>query len=570
VGHPQPQKQNTPHTKRVHKSGVSAEVITSSELTAEQTALKNQNKIEGISTEFYNNAVENGSTQSDMFVTENTVYYPNAVFKRNNAPVVHGVASFTRKRFEDLIDSFSVREGGDSTRDYAMAYVAYISPSDFLSLTTVNEQKIIDDTKTNEKYGGGKLDIERLSNYRQTPYLKIDFEKGVVTAHEGRHRMVMLRNAGIEKVAIVIQNKNPESGKFHTEKMRGVTVTGQKFDAGTATGAVTFQEIIPLSPNYRDEVTKKFITNTSDIRYSEKDGGGYDGNRMSNRAVRAYENGEKPISKWTKKEIIESIVDYAWDNNIDIESIDLSELTAEELKNTFLRQSSWHHTGALYNATNFYSINEEAVKNLTTDTINNIISKRTRTVRSEEERQAIKSDKAALQEAQNVYRKLEVIFASGITGLKTIKSVYSRYANGRMDLDSTYADAVKAITDKDASKVEGWKALPEDHWRHKTVELYENDIDSYIDTVYRIGQTASNPIIQELKADMQTRNEPGILLSGKDKYEGQPLYSLKDTGVPDLFESFDMAEKPKTLYPRGSTGFGVKLLNQFLRNIEKK
>ena len=32
----------------------------------------------------------------------------------------------------------------------------------------------------------------------------------------------------------------------------------------------------------------------------------------------------------------------------------------------------------------------------------------------------------------------------------------------------------------------------------------------------------------------------------------------------------DMAEKPKTLYPRGSTGFGVKLLNQFLRNIEKK
>ena len=34
---------------------------------------------------------------------------------------------------------------------------------------------------------------------------------------------------------------------------------------------------------------------------------GYSGFSMSNNAVEAYENGEKPISKWSKKDILNSI-----------------------------------------------------------------------------------------------------------------------------------------------------------------------------------------------------------------------------------------------------------------------
>lgn len=34
---------------------------------------------------------------------------------------------------------------------------------------------------------------------------------------------------------------------------------------------------------------------------------GYNGFSMSNNAVSAYENGEKPLSKWTKKNIIGAI-----------------------------------------------------------------------------------------------------------------------------------------------------------------------------------------------------------------------------------------------------------------------
>lgn len=40
---------------------------------------------------------------------------------------------------------------------------------------------------------------------------------------------------------------------------------------------------------------------------------GYDGYRMSNRAVAAYDYGEMPLSKWTKKEIINRINYFADD-----------------------------------------------------------------------------------------------------------------------------------------------------------------------------------------------------------------------------------------------------------------
>ena len=34
---------------------------------------------------------------------------------------------------------------------------------------------------------------------------------------------------------------------------------------------------------------------------------GYNGWSMSNNAIEAYENGEKPLSKWTKTDIFEAI-----------------------------------------------------------------------------------------------------------------------------------------------------------------------------------------------------------------------------------------------------------------------
>lgn len=66
---------------------------------------------------------------------------------------------------------------------------------------------------------------------------------------------------------------------------------------------------------------------------------GYKGYSMSNNAVSAYEDGEKPLSKWTKTEIIESLPIL----NADVKS-GLKKMTAEQIKREFLYRSSWHHT----------------------------------------------------------------------------------------------------------------------------------------------------------------------------------------------------------------------------------
>lgn len=73
---------------------------------------------------------------------------------------------------------------------------------------------------------------------------------------------------------------------------------------------------------------------------------GYCGYRMSNNAVAAYERGEKPISKWTKKEIIRAIYD-----NCDITETKmelLKKMYRKELIFNFLLMTDYHHTGIIY------------------------------------------------------------------------------------------------------------------------------------------------------------------------------------------------------------------------------
>lgn len=91
--------------------------------------------------------------------------------------------------------------------------------------------------------------------------------------------------------------------------------------------------------------------------------GGYDGQSMSNRARAAYELGEKPMSKWTKDEIIKAVENYLYDEEPETAiSIDeIKALPAWLLRQEFLTCRSWHHTGALYNVTDFYGLDFKAL-----------------------------------------------------------------------------------------------------------------------------------------------------------------------------------------------------------------
>ena len=86
---------------------------------------------------------------------------------------------------------------------------------------------------------------------------------------------------------------------------------------------------------------------------------GYVGESMSRRAAAAYENGEKPLSKWTKGDIIARIAEKAEEDGEEIPNgyiANLKKVSLENLKIFFLKETSCHHTGKFYNETKFYDV----------------------------------------------------------------------------------------------------------------------------------------------------------------------------------------------------------------------
>lgn len=101
---------------------------------------------------------------------------------------------------------------------------------------------------------------------------------------------------------------------------------------------------------------------------------GYFGFSMSNRAVEAYEDGEMPLSKWTKAEMIERaeelIEEYEITLHCDFEKV--KKLCAPELKEYLLHHSSWHHTSKCCNETDFYEIDLDWLEQVTDEELDRI------------------------------------------------------------------------------------------------------------------------------------------------------------------------------------------------------
>lgn len=86
---------------------------------------------------------------------------------------------------------------------------------------------------------------------------------------------------------------------------------------------------------------------------------------MSNNAVSAYENGEKPLSQWTKGDIISEVEKISKETALSFDIAGLKKIPGPMLKNICLKQTSWHHTSEYYNRTNFYSLDVDKIVSLT-------------------------------------------------------------------------------------------------------------------------------------------------------------------------------------------------------------
>jgi hypothetical protein len=207
------------------------------------------------------------------------------------------------------------------------------------------------------------------------------------------------------------------------------------------------------------------------------EGKGYIGKQMSRNALAAYVKGQKPLSKWTKKEILSSISEIFEYNEKEPE-VDFGKLRLQELKDSFLRYTAWHHTGALYNTTNFYEISEALILNFTKEDFVKIVEKRKPRKKSVKNPDA-DFEKIVSEKADDAFLKLNVVYNSQVLKLKTLDGVVKRFAEGKMDLESTFNSAVEKIIKNDKWKIEQWTNLPNTHWRWEYVYLFVKEPSKY-------------------------------------------------------------------------------------------
>ena len=100
---------------------------------------------------------------------------------------------------------------------------------------------------------------------------------------------------------------------------------------------------------------------------------GYIGTKMSERAMEAHNNGEKPYSQWSKEDLLDCLPSALY--------AQAKKLTLNELRSELLYNSSWHHTGKYFNRTDFYAIDEDAADELTVEKINLIVENRPKKVK---------------------------------------------------------------------------------------------------------------------------------------------------------------------------------------------
>jgi hypothetical protein len=161
---------------------------------------------------------------------------------------------------------------GSSNPNYAQAYIAYVTPQQFLNLTVGSKNHTLDMIeKESAEYGD--VDIEKLGN--SVP-LFLDIDEGrvwtKVTGHEGRHRMYLLGKAGFEKVPVLLFDYRTKYSKTAKDEMKLIAQRYNNTELISKSRNVVLNDVIPFSQGNRDLIVEKFGSGKeADIHYSDRD-----------------------------------------------------------------------------------------------------------------------------------------------------------------------------------------------------------------------------------------------------------------------------------------------------------
>ena len=200
-----------------------------------------------------------GMTESEIENAQNVI--SSLKTYAMSSKYVDGFASYTSERIESVLaDSSSKTE-----IDFASSYITWVDPIDFIYATTSSEQ-----SRAKLREEAGQLDIARLTQETQPIHLTVNFETGEITGHEGRHRMLALQQAGIDKVAVVIDALNDD--RHNTKPIEIMHLKGQVYGEYQKGTDMFLHNMLPLSKRYADTARGLFTNKPkSGIRFSLKE-----------------------------------------------------------------------------------------------------------------------------------------------------------------------------------------------------------------------------------------------------------------------------------------------------------
>ena len=165
-------------------------------------------------------------------------------------------ATWTDTRVDSLLNWYAYAMDGQ--RSKAMA--GYVNPVDFLNATTPTEA-----ARARIRGEATPLDAAKLKDTdAMTLWVDTDFSgQLVIGSHEGRHRMVALANAGVERVPVVLKFFAGE----RRQPVASATLVGQAFN-DRAGSPLVVEGLTPVAYDYRDQLIDTF-GGASDVMFSQ-------------------------------------------------------------------------------------------------------------------------------------------------------------------------------------------------------------------------------------------------------------------------------------------------------------
>ena len=181
-------------------------------------------------------------------------------------------ARYTEERLDGIIEKSKNEKHPNS----AKSYITRMTPEQFLQLTLTPEQQT---WMENEDPYTHALNTEELRGEDQNIHLTIDLAKQRVVGHEGRHRMIALKNAGFKNVDVEIELEKSDylddnynwKDTAHIDELRvkGQWVGRNKEQKNLYGKATTLKDLDPVSYNNIDYIKEKYLgeRNSGDILY---------------------------------------------------------------------------------------------------------------------------------------------------------------------------------------------------------------------------------------------------------------------------------------------------------------